>query len=43
VVPDGDEDLACKMAAFLAAVKLVFEVNSCGSVLSEELGELDDG
>jgi hypothetical protein len=30
------------MAARLAAVKLVFEVYSCGTILSEELGQLQD-
>jgi hypothetical protein len=42
VVSDGDENLSCKMATFLAAMKLVFELDTCGSILSEELGELDD-
>jgi hypothetical protein len=42
VVADWYEDLACEMSALLAAVELVFEVDTCRTVFSEQLCELDD-
>jgi hypothetical protein len=42
VVTNRNENLSCEMAAFLAAMKLVFKVNTCGAVLSKKLCELND-
>ena len=37
-----DEDLASKVTALLSAVELVFKVDSSSTVLSKELGQLQD-
>lgn len=40
VLPDGHQDLASQMAAFLAPVQLVFEMDGRGAVFGEEFCEL---
>jgi hypothetical protein len=35
VVTDRDKNFARKMSAFLAAVELIFEMDTCGTVFSE--------
>jgi hypothetical protein len=42
VIADWYEDFACQMSALLAAVELVFEVDTCGSVFSEQLCKFDN-
>jgi hypothetical protein len=43
VLGDGDEDLSGHVSTLLGTRSLVFNVNSGGSTLNEELGELKDG
>jgi hypothetical protein len=43
VLADGDNDFARQVAAFLATVQLVFEVDACGTVLCEELCQFQYG
>ena len=43
VFAHGDKDLAGQVTALLATVELVLEVDSGGTVLGEELGQLQDG
>lgn len=43
VFAHGDKDLAGQVTALLATVELVLEVDGGGTVLGEELGQLQDG
>ena len=43
VLGDGDQDLARHVAALLGARGLVLDVDACGALFDEELGELHDG
>ena len=43
MIAHGHEDLTRQMATLLAAVQLILKVYGRGTVLGEELGELDDG
>jgi hypothetical protein len=42
MIANRNKHLSREVSAFLAAVKLVLEMYTCGTVLGEELRELDD-
>lgn len=43
VLLDGDKDFAGHVSAFLRAWSLILNVNTCCSLLHEQLGQLHDG
>jgi len=42
MLSNGNEDLSCEMSAFLASMELILEMHCCGTVLCEELRQLEN-